>query len=333
MWRGAVAFARFRDGVAQPTLEYLPAGASRARHLGGGSVQACFDCKASRARDSVDQLDLGPSRVAYVWRMTGGSVYGTGIGWELRAAARAGGPSVLLDSGLISGTCGFRLPSAPSAAASPIAYLDAGAECDVTSTRFATADPVTGGLATAPTPGLAAAAARDGTTIYWLRITGDASRAPVPGAGSCTSAGGCELVSSSTPAYAASRPEPRFAPADVDLTRSDTGYRWRRTASGVRVLAPPAHVPCAPSSSPTPLYVSANWSRGRHMVRVSRQDPGHAARAVGGTQKRSLPPGVYISAPRLARCGDRTRITYVVTTGGHAQRISFSIARAPLPRR
>jgi hypothetical protein len=114
----------------------------------------------------------------------------------------------------------------------------------------------------------------------------------------------------------------------VDLTRSDTGYRWRLTSSGVRVLAPPAHVPCAPSASAAPLYVSAAWSRGRHAVRVLRRDPAQAARPVGSLQKRSLPDGVYIAALRLARCGDRTRITYVITTGGRTERTSFSVARA-----
>jgi hypothetical protein len=333
-WRGALAFVRFREGVQVPTIAYLPAGASRARHLGGGSVQVCHECKAGGSHDSVDQLDLGPSRVAYAWRMTGGFVYGVGIAWELRSAALAGGPSVLLDSGLISGTCGFRLPSAPSASANPIGYLDAGGECETTATWFATADPVTGALAAATTAGgLAAGSARDGDTIYWLRVTKDLAHTRVPGAGSCTAASGCELVASPAPADVASSPRPRFPPADIDVVRSDIGYRWVTGPAGVRVLAPPARVPCAPSASSAAVYVSAQWRRGTHTVRVLRLDPGGATRQVGSVQKRSLAAGVYVAAPRLLRCGDRTRLTYEVTTGGHTQRISVAVARASLGRR
>jgi hypothetical protein len=64
---------------------------------------------------------------------------------------------------------------------------------------------------------------------------------------------------------------------------------------------------------------------------VLRQDSGHAARQVGSTQRRSLPTGIFISTPRLLHCGDRTRLTYVITTGSRSQRVVFSVSRAPLP--
>jgi hypothetical protein len=106
IWRGGVAFARHADGGATPTVLYLPAGAKQPRVLGGGTVPTCSSlCTAASQRRSVDELDIGPARATFVWRMTGGAVYGTGISWELRAASLKGGVSTLLDAGLISGTC------------------------------------------------------------------------------------------------------------------------------------------------------------------------------------------------------------------------------------
>ena len=191
IWRGALAFARHADGGSLPSILFLAAGSRRPRRLGGGSVQTCSApgyCGVDRRHDGIDQLDLGPSRAAYVWRMTGGAVYGTGIVWELRAAPTAGGRSILLDSGLISGTCGFRLPSAPSASSSPIAYLAAGATCDVATTSFATADPVTGDNAQAATQGGLAAAPSYAHTIYWRgRRAARRGRGPSPARVTCRS--------------------------------------------------------------------------------------------------------------------------------------------------
>ncbi|HEX4364605.1 MAG TPA: hypothetical protein VHZ75_08655 [Solirubrobacteraceae bacterium] len=334
MWRGALAFARHTDGGAVPKILYLPAGSKRPRRLGGGAVQACTGatgCDFKGSHDDVEQLDLGPSRAAYVWRMTGGATYGIGLVWELRGAPTAGGYSTLLDSGLVSGACGFGLPSAPDASASPIGYLAAGAECDVTKTSFATADPVTGDHTTADTPGgLAAGAARDGDTIYWLRVTGPAANVPVPGVTSCTVATAqCQLVASSLPTYAPSPRVSQSTPADLDLARSDMGYSWVRGPAGTRLLRPPARIPCAPSKQVAYVATSARWSSGHHSVQVLRQDPGHLSRPIGSRQSRSSSLGGLDS--RLLHCGDRARFTYAVTTAGRTQRVSFGVVRATLP--
>jgi hypothetical protein len=130
--------------------------------------------------------------------MTGGSVYGTGLVWELRAVPLAGGTAVLLDSGSISGACGFRLPSAPS----------------------------------------------------------------------------------------------------------------RQAAF---------------------LYVGVRWASGQRTVRVLRQDPGKRPRALGSPITRRLPSGSSAFA-KLVRCGDRTRLTYVVTSRTGGGRVSVSVARASLPK-
>jgi hypothetical protein len=317
-----------------PTIEYLRQGATKPSHLGGGSVQVCtqdkardIDCGFKAVHDTVDQLDLGPTRIAYLWNLFGGSVYGIGVASELRSAPLAGGISTLLDSGLVSGTCGFSLPSAATAATSPISYLEAAAPCDVTTTSFATADPGTGIRALAATPGLAAGAAQDGGTIYWLRVTGPPADVPVPGGGSCSVAGaGCQLIASSTPSYATQPARTQIPPADIDLVTSGLGYKWVSGPGGTRLLRPPATIPCAPSSESALVYVSAQWTHGKHAVRVSRQDPHKGAQGVA-LINRSLPTGTYAAFPRLHACGDSTRITYAVTTSGTTQRVSFAVAR------
>jgi hypothetical protein len=253
MWRGNLAFVRHASNSAIPTIEYLAVGAKKPRHLGGGSVQACQPdptgkndyCSFKPTHDSIDQLDLGPARIAYTWQMVGGSVDGTGIGWELRSALLTGGPSTLLDAGLISGTCGFELPSGPTATSSLISYLYAKAPCDTTDTSFATVNPVTGIRALAPTPGgLAAGAVRDGNTIYWLRVGGSTTDVPVPGAGSCTVAdAACQLVASTVPQYVTQPTQEALAPAEVDVIKSGLGYRWVTGPAGIRLLRPPPIVP------------------------------------------------------------------------------------------
>ncbi|HEX3874043.1 MAG TPA: hypothetical protein VHW26_07845 [Solirubrobacteraceae bacterium] len=335
IWKGNLAFVRHSAGAPIPTIEYLPVNSNKPRHLGGGSVQLCtqddthnVDCGFKAVHDTVDQLDLGPSGVGYVWNMTGGSVYGVGIAWELRSATLTGTPSALLDTGLISGTCGFSLPSAPTVTTGSISYLEASAPCDNTVTQFATANPVTGIRALAPaTAGLAAGAVRDGDTIYWLRASGSATDVPVPASSSCTVAdAGCQLVATPVPGYTTQPVRQQFPLADVDLANSGLGYKWVTESGGVRVLRPPATLPCSPSAVPAEAYVSAQWSHGKHTVRVSRKDPGKAARAVT-TIKRSLPPEVIAAGPKLVACGDSTKLTYAVTTGGRTQRVSFTVAR------
>jgi hypothetical protein len=333
-WRGGVAFVRHVDGAFVPKVLYLPRGAKRLRSLGHGSVQTCTEkvlCGFAQRHDSIDQLDLGPSRAAYLWRMTGGAVYGTGIVWELRAVPLAGGRSVLLDGGLISGACGFGLPSAPNASRNPIAYLDAGADCDVSSTQFATADAVTGAHAAAPTPGgKAAGAAHDGNAIYWLR-TKAPTDVPVPGALSCTFAvAACELVGSGVPAYAPAPAKNQAPQADIDVVASDLGYHWVRGPAGTRLLRPPAHIPCAPSQQAVFIYLAARWTGAKRTVRALRQDPRKAAHALGTPITRSMTSGVVFS--KLLKCGARTRLTYVVTSRNGGGRVSFAVARNPAPK-
>ncbi len=339
MWRGGLAFARHPDSGATAKLFYLPKGAKRLRSLGGGAVQVCTrSCGGLRSHQSVDQLDIGPSRAVFLWRVSGGSVSGTGIGWELRAGSLKGGQSTLLDTGSISGACGFSLPSAGSARTSDglVSYLDAGSECDSTTTRFMTIDPVTGAQGVAATPGLAAGAARDGDTIYWLRVAGSPTEVPVPGAGSCSVvAARCELFASSLPAYEAQPSHLQASPADEDLVRSGLGYRWVHGPGGVTLLRPPARIPCAISTQPAYIRAAARWTRGGHRVQVLRRDLHKAARRVGPLQTRSLPKVPYYGgSTRLVHCGDSTRLTYVVTTtAGRSQRISFTVTRAAAHRK
>jgi hypothetical protein len=335
IWRGNLAFVRHANSSPIPTIEYLAAGATKPRHLGGGSVQACNSpstattdyCDFKGSHDTIQQLDLGPSRVAYLWTMTGGAVDGVGIGWELRSATLAGAPSTLLDTGLGSGTCGFDLPSAATATTSVISYLYASSPCDTTTTSFATANPATGIRALSTTPGgLAAGAVRDGNTIYWLRVTGSPTDVPVPGGGSCMVAdAGCELVSSPVPQYVTQPAREQIPPADLNLVASNLGYKWVAGPGGTRLLRPPATIPCSPSASSALVYVAAQWTHGKHTVRVSRQD-GHQPSKGVGVITRTQPTGTA-DFTRILSCADSTRLTYAVTTGGLTQRVSFTVAR------
>jgi hypothetical protein len=335
IWRGNLAFVRHSSGSAVPTIEYLAAGAKKPRHLGGGSVQACNSptsatadyCAFKGSHDTIDQLDLGPSRIAYLWTMTGGAVYGTGIGWELRSATLAGAPSTLLDTGLVSGTCGFELPSGATATTSLISYVYASSPCDTATTSFATANPATGIRALSPTPGgLAAGAVRDGNTIYWLRVSGPSGDVPVPGGGSCMVAGAaCELVASPVPQYVAQPAREQIPPADLNLVASGLGYKWVAGPGGTLLLRPPATIPCSPSASSALVYVAAEWSHGKHTVRVSRQNGRQPSTGVG-VITRTQPVGTY-DFTRILSCADSTRLTYAVTTGGVTQRVSFKVAR------
>jgi hypothetical protein len=336
IWRGGLAFARHEDGGAGAKLLYLPAGATKPRALGGGSVQSCTTlCSALRTHAGVDQLDVGPSRAVYLWRISGGDVSGTGIGWELRAVSLKGGRSTLLSTGQISGACGFHLPSGPTATTRDglVSYVDAGSDCGPTTTQFATIDPVTGALGSAATRGgLAVAAVRDGATIYWLRSRGPASDIPVPGVSSCSiAAAACELVASPVPTYDALPSRLQGSPARVDLVRSGLGYRWVRGPAGTQLLRPPATVPCAISSQSAYVFTAARWRRGSHSVAVLRRDAGKTARPIRTPQTRSSPKVVDTASTRLVRCGDETSLTYAVTTRGETQRVTFAVARAARP--
>ena len=334
MWRGGLAFARHADGGATPKLQYLPAGSTKLRRLGGGSIQTCASiCGPSSVRRSVDQLDIGPSRVAYLWRMTGGNVYGIGSVWNLYASSLKGGQPTPLESGSISGACGFGLPSGASARVNPILYLDAGADCDVAETRFTSADAVSGRHGAAATPGgLATGAAYDGDTVYWLRLAGDPSQVPVPGAGSCTfAAARCELVASSLPAFEDLPLRRQGSPSDDDLVASGLGYRWVRGPLGTTLLRPPAQGAVrAVAAVGVRLHERALEQRqARRAHAAPRRE--RARPPIGSPQTRSLPAG-YHTPTKLLRCGDAIRVTYVVTKGSATGRMSFSVARAPAPK-
>jgi hypothetical protein len=155
---------------------------------------------------------------------------------------------------------------------------------------------------------------------------------PVPGALSCTFAvAACELVGSGVPAYAPARSRGQSPQADIDVARSGLGYRWVRGPAGTRLLRPPARVPCAPSRQAAFLYVGGRWTAGQRTVRVLRRDPGKRTRTLGSPITRTLPSGSTAFA-KLLRCGDRTRLTYVVTSRAGGGRVSFSVARAALPK-
>ncbi len=322
MWKGALAFARTARPGAQPTLGYLPAGATHVQTLGAGPVQSCYSDATSPNRcgdQSIDQLDLGPAGVAYLWDMQGGQVYGTGVVWNLRLAPVDGGRSQPLDSGLISGTCGYRMPRDASAQADPISYLVTGADCDVTATQFATTAVRSGAHQEGSTPGgVARAGAHDGDTTYWLRT---AARTATDTGTPCT---GCELVASTGTPLQDARPRGRvWADADYDVVRSHAGYSWADGPDGVQLLRPPATIGCAPSRVTVPLFVSARWSRGAHTVTVTRVGRSR----IGQPITRPQSAGGAAGYTNVRRCGERLRIRYTVQTESRKRSVTYGVRR------
>lgn len=66
-------------------------------------------------------------------------------------------------------------------------------------------------------------------------------------------------------------------------------------------------------------------------MRVLRQDPGKPAHALGSAITRPMLGGTVIFS-KLLKCGARTRLTYVVRSRNGGGRVSFSLARASLPK-
>ncbi|MEA2130730.1 MAG: hypothetical protein QOJ85_3621, partial [Solirubrobacteraceae bacterium] len=138
IWRGTVAFARrARGGHVAKLLLRRPSDRTPTR-LGGGSIQLCYPgCPGAHPTAGPESLDLTGSNVTYVWRMTGGQTYGVGPVWELRVARTDGMPALHADGGLISGTCGYRMPFAATVTGRTLRYAVAGGECDTSFTHFA----------------------------------------------------------------------------------------------------------------------------------------------------------------------------------------------------
>jgi hypothetical protein len=78
----------------------------------------------------VQQADLGPNTLAYLWRIEAPSVVGIGPGWQLRGMRLGDGRSSVFGEGGISGTCGARYPGSPNAAGTDVVFDDIYWECD-----------------------------------------------------------------------------------------------------------------------------------------------------------------------------------------------------------
>jgi hypothetical protein len=216
VWRGSlVAVARTPSGANARVLWWGP-GARTPVRLPGGSVPTCpfRSCPADSMRTSIDALDLGPRSLALDWRITGGNVIGTGLGWELRNVSLATRRSTIVQFGYISGACGFHQPFAPGATASGLAtYVDAASPCDALQTALARFDPRAELRREArPDDAFVFGAATDGATTYWLRgqvATNPPGDVPSGSEPACTLAGAhCQLVRSTALPYRAGRRGP-----------------------------------------------------------------------------------------------------------------------------
>lgn len=201
LWRGSLAFARRLPGHRAARLLVHRAGSTHLRRLRGGTVPHCLHpgCpnREPRPYAGVDALDLGPSSLAMLWRLTNGNVVGVDAAWELRSNSLRGGRTALIASGYSSGTCGFQVPLSPSAAGQHVVFLEMRAPCAINATPVVSIDWRSGTRREAePSSGFIYAIARDGKDIYSIRGPRPAP-ANAPGVDACRSApNACALVRS-----------------------------------------------------------------------------------------------------------------------------------------
>jgi hypothetical protein len=175
MWHGALAFAlhRTRAHFAQVVLRH----GARLRTLVGGRRPTCrhvAQCRPSAISGGVDQMDLGPRGLVFLWRASGGDVGGTGTEWQLRQDLLTATRSSLLDRGEISGTCGYALPTSPNALDHGAAWLQFSIlDCDMPDTAELLQATTTahGKRSTRHTTldGFPLTLAIDGNSAYWIR--------------------------------------------------------------------------------------------------------------------------------------------------------------------
>lgn len=117
-----LAFARASSGL---TKLYLYSGGKSLKQLPGGVLRgACpytTGCKKGSVRSAVQQLDLSGTQAAYLWRVQGPGVSGTGAGWQIYTV-NAKGKRRLLGNGLLSGTCGPNFITSPAVVAGQAWY-------------------------------------------------------------------------------------------------------------------------------------------------------------------------------------------------------------------
>jgi hypothetical protein len=181
MWHGTLAFAvhRQRQRFAQILLKR----GTNLTGLTGGLRPTCRHikhCRSGEISGGVDQMDLGPRTLVYLWRANGGDIGGIGPVWQLRQDRLTRPTSALLDSGEISGTCGYALPTAPNALSHGVAWIRFSVlDCGFGDTVDVFHTVITGAgkpsIRDTTLDGLALSLAIDGADAYWIRdrVPGD----------------------------------------------------------------------------------------------------------------------------------------------------------------
>jgi hypothetical protein len=205
IWRGRIAFAQRLPGRRRARLLLRRHGARRLVHLRGGTLPRCERRKDGRRKRrcdprpyaGADALDLGPRSLAFLWRLSHGSVIGTGVGWELRSDPLSRRRGTLAASGFVGGACGFETPVSPIAVGRSVLFLDRIGRCRTTKTLFEVFHPRRRSRRQAkPSSGFARALARSGRALYWIRGPRPEPQRP-PSGDLCRSAqGACVLVRS-----------------------------------------------------------------------------------------------------------------------------------------
>jgi hypothetical protein len=178
IWRGHIAFQRFREGRTVSTIELWDPGLEQMRTLRHGPVPhaACpyrTGCAGVHYIGEVLQQDLGARVLAFLWEVQVPNVAGIGPGWQIRADPLGKGAPFALAGGIVSGTCGGSRPHSPQAVGSEVLWLSAefDGECGATTTRLRRAGRTGSAWATPVAAGVERtwALARDGAVVYGLR--------------------------------------------------------------------------------------------------------------------------------------------------------------------
>lgn len=183
IWRGRIAFGRvledpdgrYRSRIAAVFVQRAP-GSQRLVRVARGTVPGCSRRSDTCYRVAIPRaLDLGPSRLAFTWKLAGGDAIPQ-EDQELWSVPLDGRPGRLLDAGG-AGECGFggkysfRSFGTPSIAAGRVSYVAYMGDCYVTDSTFTVAGPAWPTRSEYATRDdmIAWSAARDDTGWWWVR--------------------------------------------------------------------------------------------------------------------------------------------------------------------
>ncbi len=140
LWSGRTHRLRVLRHGATPTTEPCPSMIDGRGRRMRESREACLhnlhnSIQGAVTTGVIENVDLGPDLVSFLWKIDGPGVLSTGRGWEVRADRIATGASILAGSGLHGDVCmagiDGSVPSYPSVEGERVWYTQLDSECYV----------------------------------------------------------------------------------------------------------------------------------------------------------------------------------------------------------